>query len=314
MAKPGLDGHDRGIKILARAFREAGMEVIYLGLRQTPQKIVSAAIQEDADIIALSILSGAHMTIFKKIKILLDKENIDNILIYLLLSHLASSDEKNNKYNNFQNNSFINSFNNFKSVKYKSLINSTGIILGKKFHHDIIRPGISLYGGHFNTKLKKIIKPVIKLKARVLQIKNLNKNEFIGYNQTYKTTKSITISDNLDIKFDIQKDIVFDIKTKLKEHANIMDFSAHDNKGKEILNKSYISIGGGFIKERNKRNKKNIQKSDFPYNYSCCDDLILMCKKKRLSIDELVLKNELSMRGEKDVKNGINEIWKTKSG
>ena len=81
MAKPGLDGHDRGIKILARAFREAGMEVIYLGLRQTPQKIVSAAIQEDADIIALSILSGAHMTIFKKIKKLLDKENIDNILI-----------------------------------------------------------------------------------------------------------------------------------------------------------------------------------------------------------------------------------------
>ena len=69
MAKPGLDGHDRGIKILARAFREAGMEVIYLGLRQTPQKIVSAAIQEDADIIALSILSGAHMTIFAKIKI-----------------------------------------------------------------------------------------------------------------------------------------------------------------------------------------------------------------------------------------------------
>ena len=81
MAKPGLDGHDRGIKILARAFREAGMEVIYLGLRQTPQKIVSAAIQEDADIIALSILSGAQMTIFKKIKNLLDKENIDNILI-----------------------------------------------------------------------------------------------------------------------------------------------------------------------------------------------------------------------------------------
>ena len=67
MAKPGLDGHDRGIKILARAFREAGMEVIYLGLRQTPQKIVSAAIQEDADIIALSILSGAHMTIFKNV-------------------------------------------------------------------------------------------------------------------------------------------------------------------------------------------------------------------------------------------------------
>ncbi len=81
MAKPGLDGHDRGIKILARAFRDSGMEVIYLGLRQTPQMIVNAAIQEDADVIALSILSGAHMTIFKKIKELLDKEDVDNILI-----------------------------------------------------------------------------------------------------------------------------------------------------------------------------------------------------------------------------------------
>ena len=81
MAKPGLDGHDRGIKILARAFRESGMEVIYLGLRQTPQKIVSAAIQEDADVIALSILSGAHMTIFKKVKKLLSAEGVDDILI-----------------------------------------------------------------------------------------------------------------------------------------------------------------------------------------------------------------------------------------
>ena len=81
MAKPGLDGHDRGIKILARAFRDAGMEVIYLGLRQTPDMIVRAAIEEDADVIALSVLSGAHMTIFKKIKQLLDKENINDILI-----------------------------------------------------------------------------------------------------------------------------------------------------------------------------------------------------------------------------------------
>ncbi len=81
MAKPGLDGHDRGIKILARAFRENGMEVIYLGLRQTPEKIVNAAIQEDADVIALSILSGAHMTIFTKVKQLLEKENISDILI-----------------------------------------------------------------------------------------------------------------------------------------------------------------------------------------------------------------------------------------
>jgi len=81
MAKPGLDGHDRGIKILARAFRDAGMEVIYLGLRQTPNMIVRAAIEEDADVIALSVLSGAHMTIFKKIKQLLDRENINDILI-----------------------------------------------------------------------------------------------------------------------------------------------------------------------------------------------------------------------------------------
>ncbi len=81
MAKPGLDGHDRGIKILARAFRDSGMEVIYLGLRQTPKMIVSAAIQEDADVIALSILSGAHMTIFKKVNQLLKENNINNILI-----------------------------------------------------------------------------------------------------------------------------------------------------------------------------------------------------------------------------------------
>ena len=81
MAKPGLDGHDRGIKILARAFRDAGMEVIYLGLRQTPAMIVNAAIQEDADVIALSILSGAHMTIFKKVNLLLEEQNITDVLI-----------------------------------------------------------------------------------------------------------------------------------------------------------------------------------------------------------------------------------------
>ena len=81
MAKPGLDGHDRGIKVLARAFRDAGMEVVYLGLRQTPEMIVSAAIQENADVIALSILSGAHMTVFTKVKELLNNENINDILI-----------------------------------------------------------------------------------------------------------------------------------------------------------------------------------------------------------------------------------------
>ena len=81
MAKPGLDGHDRGIKILARAFRDSGMEVIYLGLRQTPDMIVTAAIQEDVDVIALSILSGAHMTIFSEVKSLMDKNNLSHVLL-----------------------------------------------------------------------------------------------------------------------------------------------------------------------------------------------------------------------------------------
>ena len=81
MAKPGLDGHDRGIKILARAYRDAGMEVIYLGLRQTPLMIVNAAIQEDVDVIAISVLSGAHMTIFPKILRLLKDQEINDILL-----------------------------------------------------------------------------------------------------------------------------------------------------------------------------------------------------------------------------------------
>ena len=81
MAKPGLDGHDRGIKILARSFQEAGMEVIYLGLRQTSEMIVKAAVQEDADVIAISVLSGAHMTYFKEIKKIMDQENVGNILL-----------------------------------------------------------------------------------------------------------------------------------------------------------------------------------------------------------------------------------------
>ena len=81
MAKPGLDGHDRGIKILARAYRDAGMEVIYLGLRQTPEMIINAAIEEDVDIIALSVLSGAHMTIFTKVKELMDSAGLDNVLL-----------------------------------------------------------------------------------------------------------------------------------------------------------------------------------------------------------------------------------------
>jgi methylmalonyl-CoA mutase C-terminal domain/subunit len=81
MAKPGLDGHDRGIKILARAFRDAGMEVIYLGLRQTPEMIVQAAVQEDVDVVALSILSGAHMSIFPKVLELMNEQGLGDVLL-----------------------------------------------------------------------------------------------------------------------------------------------------------------------------------------------------------------------------------------
>lgn len=81
IAKPGLDGHDRGAKIVARALRDAGMEVIYTGLRQTPEQIVETAIQEDVDIIGLSILSGAHTHIFPKVMKLLKENNIEDIVV-----------------------------------------------------------------------------------------------------------------------------------------------------------------------------------------------------------------------------------------
>lgn len=81
VAKSGLDGHDRGAKVIAAALRDAGMEVIYTGLRQTPEMIVEAAIQEDADVIGISILSGAHMTIFPKILSLLKQKGVEDILL-----------------------------------------------------------------------------------------------------------------------------------------------------------------------------------------------------------------------------------------
>ena len=81
MAKPGLDGHDRGIKVLAAAYRDAGMEVIYLGLRQTPEMIVSSALQEDADVIALSSLNNAHNTIFINVLELMKQKGLDNVLL-----------------------------------------------------------------------------------------------------------------------------------------------------------------------------------------------------------------------------------------
>lgn len=81
IAKPGLDGHDRGAKVLAAAFRDAGMEVIYLGLRQTPEMIVEAAMQEDVDVIALSILSGAHMTILPRVLNLMREKGLGDVLL-----------------------------------------------------------------------------------------------------------------------------------------------------------------------------------------------------------------------------------------
>jgi len=81
VAKPGLDGHDRGAKVIARALREAGMEVIYTGLRQTPEQIVAAAIQEDVDVLAMSILSGAHNHLFPRIVELMKAEGADDVLI-----------------------------------------------------------------------------------------------------------------------------------------------------------------------------------------------------------------------------------------
>jgi len=82
LAKPGLDGHDRGIKVIAAALRDAGIEVIYTGLRQTPEQIVEAAIQEDVDGIGMSILSGAHMTLFPAVFNLLKEKGADNIILF----------------------------------------------------------------------------------------------------------------------------------------------------------------------------------------------------------------------------------------
>lgn len=81
VAKPGLDGHDRGAKVIARALRDAGMEVIYTGLRQTPEQIAQAAVQEDVDVVALSVLSGAHMALFPRVVELLEEQEAGDILV-----------------------------------------------------------------------------------------------------------------------------------------------------------------------------------------------------------------------------------------
>jgi methylmalonyl-CoA mutase, C-terminal domain len=82
VAKPGLDGHDRGAKVVARALRDAGMEVVYTGLHQTPEQIVEAAIQEDADVVGLSVLSGAHLTLFARVVELLRERDASDIVVF----------------------------------------------------------------------------------------------------------------------------------------------------------------------------------------------------------------------------------------
>ncbi len=81
VAKPGLDGHDRGAKVIAAAFRDAGFEVIYTGLHQTPEMVVAAAVQEDVDVVAMSVLSGAHMTLFPRVRERLDREGLEHVLL-----------------------------------------------------------------------------------------------------------------------------------------------------------------------------------------------------------------------------------------
>ena len=82
VAKPGLDGHDRGAKVVARALRDAGMEVVYTGLHQTPEQIVQAALQEDADAVGLSVLSGAHLTLFARVVELLREEDAEDVVVF----------------------------------------------------------------------------------------------------------------------------------------------------------------------------------------------------------------------------------------
>ena len=126
----------------------------------------------------------------------LNKKIFNKFDLHILISHLSSPDELRNKYNSIQNSNFIRSFNFFKSIKYKSLCSSAGIMNSKKFHHNLTRPGISIYGCVDNIKLSKKyrLKPVIILKGKILQIKKININEYVGYNQTYKTNKEIKVA------------------------------------------------------------------------------------------------------------------------
>jgi len=122
----------------------------------------------------------------------IDKKNLKKIK--MIISHYASADESANKYNNKQFNLFKKITKKYFFKKIKSINNSSGLGLRKKINLEMSRPGIAIYGGHNNSQLKKKIKPVVKLKAEIIQIKEVNKNEYIGYNQTHKTKKKLTIA------------------------------------------------------------------------------------------------------------------------
>ena len=110
------------------------------------------------------------------------------------MSHLASANEKNNPYNNKQSLIFNKLTNKYFKSNTKSFVASTGIVLNKNLHYDLARPGIALYGGHNNTILRKKIKPVVRLRSKILQIKNLNIKNYVGYNQTFFSKKKMVIA------------------------------------------------------------------------------------------------------------------------
>ena len=124
------------------------------------------------------------------------KKKFKNINLEIIISHLASADEIKNRYSLIQNKKFKEAFKYFKSIKYKSISNSAGILNNECFHYDIVRPGIALYGGYYNINLRNNmkLKSVVTFKGKILQIKTIDRNEFVGYNQTFKTKKRITIA------------------------------------------------------------------------------------------------------------------------
>ena len=126
----------------------------------------------------------------------IDKRIFKKDNLEIVISHLASPDEFKNKYNSTQNKKFLKSLELFKKVQYKSLCSSAGIMNSQSYHYNMVRPGISLYGCADNISLlnKFKIKPVIKLKGKILQIKKINSNEYIGYSQTYRSKSKITVA------------------------------------------------------------------------------------------------------------------------